>query len=73
MAKRHRGVDRRSDAAGGDIHTPHRGMSPNRTGPHLLGCQLGKPDVPRFGGIPTARKGDGTAGKGSQEEANAIL
>ena len=56
------------DAADSDIRSPHRGIGPNQTGPHLLGCQLGKPDVLRFGGSPTARKGDGAAGRGGRRK-----
>ena len=43
--------------------TPTGAETPTSPDQILLRRQLGKPDAPHFGGIPTAREGDGVAGK----------
>jgi len=58
-------------AAGSNTQSPHRERASNLTGACLRNSQLGKPDEPhprQGSGILTARKGEGTAGRGCRKK-----
>ena len=57
------GSDRPSSDEGDDIQNPTGVQTPTDPIQILLHRQLGKPDAPHHGGSPTAREGDGAAGK----------